>query len=192
MGACTASCLVGTLVGGYLADTYSRKAVVLWSMVASALAYSLVPFTAEPRSICTLIVLALGIMAVSKPAYNALVADFTGSVERKAAFSLLYLGVNVGFAVGPVAGSLRYDHYERALPSDRGRLNVLLELGYEVGFGLGPVVAGAIILRHGVGAVWPWAAGVGVAATAVMASTLWGPLGASVPSSTVFDELPAE
>jgi MFS family permease len=367
MGAGTASCLVGTLVGGYLADTYSRKAVVLWSMVASALAYSLVPFTAEPRSICTLIVLALGIMAVSKPAYNALVADFTGSVERKAAFSLLYLGVNVGFAVGPVVGSLLYDHYvgllffadaamtlgaasliwlllddrgtqyrrslaqpharagavwsktaelwslvrrepsllvftlvytahiviysqiffalplylsalfgtagphryglmmtlnglsviaftpllthatrklssgvnmvlggllfaagfgayyyavhtwavfglvvvwtlgevlsktnaqvfiaERALPSDRGRLNVLLELGYEVGFGLGPVVAGAIILRHGVGAVWPWAAGVGVAVTAVMASTLWGPLGSNAPGPAAFDELPAE
>ena len=81
---------------------------------------------------------------------------------------------------------------ERALPADRGRLNVLLELAYEVGFGLGPVVAGAIILRHGVGAVWPWAAGVGVVASIVMASTLRAELGAGVASSTAFDELPAE
>jgi predicted MFS family arabinose efflux permease len=370
MGASTASCLAGTLVGGYLADTYSRKAVVLWSMVASAIAYSLVPFTAELPVICTLIVLALGIMAVSKPAYNALVADFTGSVQRKAAFSLLYLGANVGFAVGPVLGSLLYDHHigllffadaamtlaaaslvyfllddrgtqyrrtlaqsrtwagrgetvwgktrelwsllrrepsllifalvytvhiviysqiffalplylsalfgragphryglmmtlnglsviaftpvlthatrklssgmnvmlggllfavgfgayyyaahtwavfglvivwtlgevlsktnapvfiaERAVPSDRGRLNVLLELAYEVGFGLGPIVAGVIILRHGVAAVWPWAAGVGLAVSAVMAVALWGQHGWNAPTSAVFDELPAE
>jgi predicted MFS family arabinose efflux permease len=370
MGACTASCLAGTLVGGYLADTCSRKAVVLWSMVASALAYSLVPFCAAPHLICTFIVLGLGIMAVSKPAYNALVADFTGSVQRKAAFSLLYLGANVGFAVGPVLGSLLYDHCvgllfvadaamtlaaaglvyfllddrgtqyrrslalsrtragrgetvwsktcelwsllrrepllliftlvytahiviysqiffalplylsslfgpagphryglmmtlnglsviavtpllthatrklssganvtlggllfavgfggyyyaahtwtmfglvivwtlgevlsktnaqvfiaERALPCDRGRLNVLLELAHEIGFGLGPVVAGVIILRHGVGAVWPWAAGVGVAVSAVMAGALWGQLGGNAHGSPAFDELPAE
>jgi predicted MFS family arabinose efflux permease len=80
---------------------------------------------------------------------------------------------------------------ERALPSDRGRLNVLLELAHEFGFGLGPVAAGMIILRHGIAAVWPWAAAVGVAVSAVMAGALWAELGSSAPRPA-FDELPAE
>jgi hypothetical protein len=49
-----------------------------------------------------------------------------------------------------------------------------------------------IILRHGVSAVWPWAAGVGVAVSAVMAGALWSQLGGQVHDSPAFDELPAE
>jgi MFS family permease len=115
MGISTGSCLLGTLVGGCLADMFSRKQVVLWAMGVSALAYCLVPLVSAPLAICSLIVASMGIMSASKPAYNALVADFTGSVQRKAAFSLLYLGVNIGFAAGPLIASTLYDHHVHLL-----------------------------------------------------------------------------
>jgi predicted MFS family arabinose efflux permease len=351
IGVSTASCVLGTVLGGFLADLCSRKQVVLWAMGLSALAYLVVPVVSAPLGICALIVTSLGIMAASKPAYNALVADFTGSVQRKAAFSLLYLGVNVGFAAGPLVASTLYDHHaellffadaamtivaatlihfllndqgtqyrrslatkcaagsggwalwqksgelgallvrrplllvfllvymadvviysqiffalplqlsalfgqagphqygvmmtinavcvvvlspvvthvtrkrspgenllvgglllaagigtyhyatsliglfglvvvwsvgevltntnaqvfisEQAAPAERGRLNVLLELACEAGFGLGPLFAGLVVVRRGVGAVFPWAAALGVVTFAVMATVLW-------------------
>jgi MFS family permease len=38
----------------------------------------------------------------AQPASTAMTTDLTNPRNRKAAFSLLYLGGNVGFAVGPL------------------------------------------------------------------------------------------
>ncbi len=365
MGACAGSCWLGVLVGGCLADMFSRKTVVLWSMRISALAYCLVPLVSGRGLIAGLVVTSLGVMAASKPAYNALVADFTGSVQRKAAFSLLYLGANVGFVAAPLIASTLYDGHvqllflgdagmtlgsasllhwllsdrdtqyrrclaagsrsralgtklvelarlvvrqpsllvftlvytanvvvfsqvffalplyltavfghagprqygmvmainavcvvvlspvlvhvtrqlsagkslilgglllaaglgaypyatatlvvfglvvvwtvgevltntnaqvfvlERASPAERGRLNVLLELAYEAGFGLGPVLAAPIVIRHGVAAVFPWAAAAAVVTSLVMSALLWVQRTEPAPPASVSFE-PAE
>lgn len=49
--------------------------------------------------------------SLSTPAYDALNADLTNSHNRKRAYSLLYMGVNIGFAIGPVLGGLLYNKY---------------------------------------------------------------------------------
>ena len=44
------------------------------------------------------------------PAYDALLADLTNPDNRKGAYSLVYMGWNLGFAIGPaIAGMLFQD-----------------------------------------------------------------------------------
>jgi MFS family permease len=49
--------------------------------------------------------------ALSSPAYDAMLADLTTPENRKGAYSLLYMGWNLGFAIGPVIGGFLYKNY---------------------------------------------------------------------------------
>lgn len=51
-------------------------------------------------------------ISITRPAYNALIIQLcTEEKERKSAFSLMYLGANLGIAIGPlIAGFFIKDH----------------------------------------------------------------------------------
>ena len=48
---------------------------------------------------------------MSTPAYDALNADLTNESNRKSSYSLLYMGVNIGFSIGPIIGGFLYKDY---------------------------------------------------------------------------------
>jgi len=101
----------GSMLGGKLSDHMGRKLVVVGGMTLSAL--SLVPCALLGISpLVPWLVLAAGFfMALSAPAQSAMITDLTTPDTRKATFSLLYLGHNIGFAVGPmIAGFLFRSH----------------------------------------------------------------------------------
>ena len=55
-----------------------------------------------------LVALAASCFSVSSPALNAIVSEICGAEERRKAYSLIYLGQNLGYAAGPAVGGLLF------------------------------------------------------------------------------------
>lgn len=99
------------LLGGRLADTVGRKRTLLLGSLAAAACYLPCGFGLAGWGMVGCLILAADCAAVAAPAADALVADLTDPAERQAAYSLLYLGINIGMAVSPLAGGLLFrDH----------------------------------------------------------------------------------
>ena len=99
----------GTLVGGYLADRYGRRPVMVASMALAApalAAYALVATAVGFVTVAAAAGLALGLFA---PASQATVADVTSSEDRDRAYGLLKVASNAGFGSGFVAGGLLFE-----------------------------------------------------------------------------------
>jgi MFS family permease len=118
LGANGVALAVGTAVGGYLADRYARKPVMVASMALSAVtlaAYAGVEPAAEVLAlpagpvfvaVATLVGFTVGLYA---PAAQAYVADCTSGSGRDRAYALLKVGNNLGFGTGFVLGGLLYE-----------------------------------------------------------------------------------
>jgi MFS family permease len=118
LGANGVALAVGTAVGGYLADRYARKPVMVASMALSAVtlaAYAGVEPAAAVLAVppgpvfvvvATLVGFTVGLYA---PASQAYVADRTGGDARDRAYALLKVGNNLGFGTGFVVGGLLYE-----------------------------------------------------------------------------------
>lgn len=97
--------LLGSVVGGRLADIYGRKPVMMGAIVGDALA--LIGF-AFADSFWPLLLLnaMLGLTnSLFHPAASAMVADVTEPEQLNEAFGLLRMGHNIGAAFGPLLGS---------------------------------------------------------------------------------------
>jgi MFS family permease len=98
----------GTAVGGYLADRYGRRPVMVWSMALSTLtlsAYALVHTAAGFVAVATAAGLTVGLYA---PASQAMTADLTDADERERGYALLKVASNAGFGTGFVVGGVLY------------------------------------------------------------------------------------
>ena len=100
----------GALLGGKLADMFGRKKVAVAFQSLTALSFALCPLFYY--SFYYLFDKAAGFFSnTASPAYSAMTADLTNASNRKAAFSLQYLGINIGFAVGPTIAGILYEKY---------------------------------------------------------------------------------
>ncbi|MDX5324016.1 MAG: MFS transporter [Exiguobacterium sp.] len=97
--------LIGSVVGGRLADLYGRKPVMMTAIVGDALA--LVGFAfADTFWPLLLLNAMLGLTnSLFHPAASAMVADVTEPEQLNEAFGLLRMGHNIGAAFGPLLGS---------------------------------------------------------------------------------------
>ncbi len=101
----------GILLGGKLADRFGRKRVMIVSQALSGLVFIPCGFLGSHPLVPWLLVLYQFFDGVTDPARTAMSTDLTVPENRQAAFSLIYLGHNLGFAFGPlIAGFL----FERA------------------------------------------------------------------------------
>ncbi|AYF53792.1 MFS transporter [Clostridium botulinum C] len=102
---------LGSLLGGKLSDIIGRKKVILIFQAMSAI--SLIPCGFYESSMITpwLLILSGFFGGAVQPASSAMVADLTNTKNRQEAFSLLYLGINVGVAVGPLIAGILYKKY---------------------------------------------------------------------------------
>jgi MFS family permease len=102
---------LGVVAGGAFADRFSRRSVLLTCQAVLAGAYILCGFQPVSMTVPWLIFFSSLFRGATWPVTNAMVTDLSEGEERKKAFSLLYLGTNVGVAVGPlIAGLLFADH----------------------------------------------------------------------------------
>ena len=103
--------LPGSFIGGKLADHWGRKAVYLWfSLVACGL-YVVCGMLPAGGAMVAVLMLALFFMSMVDPAAVAMLSDLTTADQRRSAFSLSYMGWNIGFAVGPILGGLLFERH---------------------------------------------------------------------------------
>lgn len=103
-----APCLI---IGGKLIDAVGRKRIILIFNTLGSAFYLICALMRPGLPMAVMIVIASDLYIFAWPAFDAIVADLTEGTARKNAFSLLYLGANLGFAVGPVLGGILFNHY---------------------------------------------------------------------------------
>lgn len=101
----------GSLIGGKLADMFGRKQIIIISSVISAFSLLMCAKFFIPTAFIGLVLFASFSQAVAQPAIGAIMIDMTNSNNRKAAFSLSYLGSNIGFSLGPIIAGFLYKNY---------------------------------------------------------------------------------
>ena len=100
-----------SLIGGKLADKLNKKNIIVVCdlvSIASFIYCSLVPVTITSIAVFALASL---FQTIEWPSYDARVADFSTSKDRVRAYSLSYLGTNLGLVLSPtIAGILFNNH----------------------------------------------------------------------------------
>lgn len=104
-----------SLLGGKLADKLNKKNIIVVCdlvSIASFIYCAIVPVTITSIAIFALASL---FQTIEWPSYDALVADFSTSKDRERAYSLSYLGTNLGLVLSPtIAGILFNNHLNLA------------------------------------------------------------------------------
>ncbi|HOP09164.1 MAG TPA: MFS transporter [Candidatus Methanofastidiosa archaeon] len=101
----------GSMMGGFMADRMGRKNIYICFMSAAALCFIPCAFLGNSMTIPALLILSSFFNAAAEPASSSMVADLTNPSNRKASFSLLYLGINIGFSVGPLIAGFLYNNF---------------------------------------------------------------------------------
>ncbi len=98
--------MIGSLAGGHFADKIGRRAVMLFALFGGA-AILILLSTVTNR---WLFMAGVGLLAfvsdLYRPAASAMIADLVPIHRRSHAFALMYISVNLGFAVAPPVGGI--------------------------------------------------------------------------------------
>lgn len=103
------------LIGGKLADTIGRKRVICIFFGLSALTYLLCAFMPVSTYMAYTLILASCFASFSGSAYDAMVTDYTTPENRQDAFSLIYMGMNIGAVIAPVIGGFLLENHLKLL-----------------------------------------------------------------------------
>ncbi|MCG8453416.1 MAG: MFS transporter [Spirochaetales bacterium] len=103
--------LIGGLFSGKVADSWGRKRVMLWSQGLSASVLFLCGFFSDATWLPWMLVLSQFFMGAVRPASQALVTDLSPPNLRREAFGLLYFGINLGVAIGPLVAGFLFEKY---------------------------------------------------------------------------------
>ncbi len=92
--------LPASIIGGKLTDKIGRKKVIVFFDFATVILYVLTALL--PKGIASIILIFFAglFQTMESPAYDALTADNSESNNRDKAYSLTYLGFNLGFILG--------------------------------------------------------------------------------------------
>lgn len=117
------------LIGGKLADHFGRKKIILGFEFLGMMTYVYCYFAQVGMSMVYALMLAAVLFGIAGPAHDAIVADMADKDEREGAYSLMYLGFNLGFAVAIIMGGrLLANHLKLMFAIDVGTAMVALAL----------------------------------------------------------------
>lgn len=100
---------IAMVIGGKLTDVMGRKKLIIASNVLGAACYTACGFLPPSETMVYFIIAASSIYSIAFPALEAVTMDVTTPENRKGAFGLLYMGLNLGFAIGPIIGGLLFE-----------------------------------------------------------------------------------
>ena len=103
--------LPANLLGGVLADRYNKKNNIVFFDAVSVIGYVICAFMPLGRISILLILLSAICQSVEYPSYNALIADLTTTDQRERAYSLQYLGANLGLVLSPTIAGILFRNY---------------------------------------------------------------------------------
>ena len=99
------------ILGGKLADRYNKKKIIVTFDILSIICYiicGIVPLSAF--TIGLMLLAGVG-QNLEGPSYNALLADLTTTADREKAYSLMYLGGNLGLVLSPTIAGLLFKNF---------------------------------------------------------------------------------
>ena len=99
------------LLGGKICDKFNKKLVLNIGDISTSILYIVCGLMGISKT--TIIIYYLGslIQQVESPVYESLVADFSIGEKREKAYSLLYLGLNLGMMLAPTIGGFLLNDY---------------------------------------------------------------------------------
>jgi MFS family permease len=113
-GGMAAVSIIFSIVGGYIGDILGRKISILIGSAIGFISYFLVYVLFEtgatPLEISLMFLLSSVSGALVFPASSAVVADTTSTEMRRSAFGIYRIFTNLGWAVGPIIGSVVYGY----------------------------------------------------------------------------------
>lgn len=109
----------GSLIGGKLTDIMGRKKIMILFMSLAASCYIPCAFLIDNQAtfhyVPYLLILSSFFGSISHPASGAMMNDLTMPENRQAAFSLLYMGMNAGTAIGSIVAGFLFNNYMKLL-----------------------------------------------------------------------------
>ena len=100
----------GNFIGGKLADKLGRKRLMVITQIISAALYIPCGFAIFSKYVPWLILASVFFDGLTDPARSAMMMDLTTPENRRTAFSLTYLGHNLGFAMGSLIAGFLFEH----------------------------------------------------------------------------------
>lgn len=110
----TISSLIGipaSILGGKLADEFGRKTIYLISQGGAAAALLPCAFLKNPAPIVVFLLISTFFSGAVHPSLNAVITDILPPDQRQKGFSLQYLGINIGVAVGPIVAGFLFNNF---------------------------------------------------------------------------------
>ncbi|MDY5103194.1 MAG: MFS transporter [Agathobacter sp.] len=99
------------LLGGKLADTLNRKKIIIVCDLVTVVSYIICGLLPLSNYSIALFYIAGVFATIEGPSYDALVTDLSDSESREKAYSLQYLGMNLGLVLSPTIGGLLFENY---------------------------------------------------------------------------------
>lgn len=96
---------VGSFVGGTLSDRFGRKVIIITSLLVWTGVFLGYGFAKGFAAFTLLGILGGFCRSFFEPVSQALMADLTPAEQRLQVFGLRYTAINIGVAIGPVAGA---------------------------------------------------------------------------------------
>ncbi|WP_186579178.1 MDR family MFS transporter [Aquibacillus kalidii] len=108
--------VIASLVGGYCADRFGRKRMMVISTFGQFLTFLLFAYANSPWESSPMLTFIsfslLGVWgALYWPASHAMVADVVSEKHRAAVFAVFYTSINIAVVVGPIIGSFVFNSY---------------------------------------------------------------------------------
>ncbi len=103
--------LPATWIGGKLADRFNKKKLIIAMDIISVFFFISCAFITPSNIMVAFFVIAGWFAHMESPIFESLVMDVTTPDERETAFSMLYLGSNLGIIVGTALAGLLFENY---------------------------------------------------------------------------------
>ncbi len=104
-----------SILGGILADRWKYKSTFMLFSGFTGILFLICGFLLNSRIMIIFLILANVSDGISQPSNTAMVSNFTNNENRSTAFSLLYLGHNIGLSVGQLVGGTIFNNYTKYL-----------------------------------------------------------------------------
>ena len=99
------------LLGGKLADSRNRKHIIVVCDLVTVGCYIIAGLIPLSKFSIALFYIAGMFATIEGPSYDALVADLSDSDSREKAYSLQYLGMNLGLVLAPTLGGFLFENH---------------------------------------------------------------------------------
>lgn len=103
--------LPANAIGGKLADRFDRRKLIISLDIVSVIFFITCAFLPMGMPLVICFTIAGFFAAMENPAFEALIIDVTLPAEREQAYSMIYLGSNLGLVAGPAIGGLLFTNY---------------------------------------------------------------------------------